>query len=589
MLLTNLYELSQRKDIKAKLPIEGYNNVPLKWIVNIDLEGNLLGFDDLGDRNKRMLPDCKRASGIKPKLLADKCDYVFGYADANVAAEKVTERHRQFKELIDKCAAHTKEPSVLAVANFLDNWLPERDNEKLIAKGIEPSQVVTFSIQYPDGNTVIPADALAGITAIESFWARSLTGEDDADNQQVIMTCLVTNQERPVEERLPVAIKGIPNGQTSGTALVSANALPFTSYGLKNSLTSPICREAGEGFAKALNHLLASDDSKFVLNNNVAFVFWTQNSTKVKSAVWKNDQPKKIREILIGLISGNKRLARLKADRYYAVALSASGARVVVRDWIDIALDRAIQNLINWFDNQDLVDTWGEEDEKRKYLSIYRLSKCLYRDAKKDDIARISTQLIHVAIQGGRLPNEILAQLVRRNRAERDVDRDRAALMKLVLTTQYPNQMTNMNCLNEDPQFTEPLDRAAYYCGRLLAQLEQIQIQALGRDVNATLIDRFYGAASATPGKVLGKLVENSQPHLARIRKDKRGVYEALQQQLEDILSNISPEDGKFPTNLNTVQQSIFALGYYHQRAHNRKQAKDGAAMRKQAAEVAAE
>jgi CRISPR-associated protein Csd1 len=213
----------------------------------------------------------------------------------------------------------------------------------------------------------------------------------------------------------------------------------------------------------------------------------------------------------------------------------------------------------------------------------------LYRDAKKDDIARISTQLIHVAIQGGRLPTEILARLVRRNRAERDIDRDRAALTKLVLTTQYPNQMINMNSLNEDPQFTEPLDRAAYYCGRLLAQLEQIQIQALGRDVNATLIDRYYGAASATPGKVLGKLVENSQPHLARIRKDKRGVYEALQQQLEDILCNISPEDGKFPTNLNTVQQSIFALGYYHQRAHNRKQAKDGAAAKKQAAETIAE
>lgn len=584
MLLTKLYELSQRKDIKAKLPIEGYDNVSVKWIVNIDLDGNLLGFDDLGDRHKRMLPNCKRSSGIKPKLLADKCDYVFGYAEADTS--KVAERHKQFKELVNKCAEYTQESSVFAVAKFLNNWLPERDNEKLIAKGIESAQTVTFWVNnYPNDETVIPTD----ITSVQSFWARSLTSEDDETTQQVIMTCLVTNQERPVEERLPVVIKGIPNGQTSGTALVSANALPFSSYGLKNSLTSPICREAGEGFAKALNYLLASDDSKFVLNNNVAFVFWTQNSTKVKSAVWKNDQPKKIREILVGLISGDKRLARLKADRYYAVALSASGARVVVRDWIDIALDRAIQNLINWFDNQDLVDTWGEEDERRKYLSIYRLSKCLYRDAKKDDVARISTQLIHVAIQGGRLPTEILAQLVRRNRAERDVDRDRAALMKLVLTTQYPNQMTNMNSLNEDPQFTEPLDRAAYYCGRLLAQLEQIQIQALGRDVNATLIDRYYGAASATPGKVLGKLVENSQPHLARIRKDKRGVYEALQQQLEDILSNISPEDGKFPTNLNTVQQSIFALGYYHQRAHNRKQAKDGAAARKQTAEVTAE
>jgi CRISPR-associated protein Csd1 len=364
----------------------------------------------------------------------------------------------------------------------------------------------------------------------------------------------------------------------------------FNSYGLKNSLTSPICREAGEGFAKALNYLLSNDDSKFILNNNVAFVFWTQNPTRAKTTIWKNDQPKKIRDLLVNVLKGERRLANLQTNRYYAVALSASGARVVVRDWIDIALDKAIQNLINWFDAQELVDTWGEEDDRRKYLSIYRLSKCLYRDAKKDDIARISTQLIRVAIQGGKLPYEILSQLVRRNRAEKNVDRDRATLIKLVLTTQYPNwkdnSMTNMNCLNEEPQFTEPLDRSAYYCGRLLAQLEQIQIQALGRDVNATLIDRFYGAASATPGKVLGKLVENAQPHLARIRKDKRGTYEALQQHLEDILCNISPEDGKFPNTLNMVQQSIFALGYYHQRAHNRKQAKDGAAAKKVGASI---
>ena len=526
-----------------------------------------------------MLPDCKRASGIKPKLLADKCDYVFGYAELDKTVDKVAERHRQFKELIDRCAESTKDTSVLAIDKFLNNWHPEIDNEKLIEKKIEPAQVVTFCVNYPDGSTIIPADSQAGLTSIELFWARHSSGEDEESSKQAIMTCLVTNQERPVEERLPVVIKGVPNGQTSGTALVSANALPFTSYGLKNSLTSPICREAGEGFAKALNYLLSNDDSKFILNNNVAFVFWTQNPTRAKSAIWKNDQPKKIRDVLVNVLKGERRLANLQANRYYAVALSASGARVVVRDWIDIALDKAIQNIINWFDAQELVDTWGEENDR--YISIYRLSKCLYRDAKKEDIARISTRLIRVAIKGGRLPDELLAQLARRNRAERNVDRDRATLIKLVLMTQYPNQMTNMNCLNEDPQFTEQLDRTAYYCGRLLAQLEQIQIQALGRDVNATLIDRFYGAASATPGKVLGKLVENAQPHLARIRKDKRGTYEALQQQIEDILCNISPEDGKFPITLNMVQQSIFALGYYHQRAHNRKQAKDGAAAKK--------
>jgi CRISPR-associated protein Csd1 len=584
MLLTRLYELSQRKDIKAKLPIEGYNNVPLKWIVNIDLEGNLIGFDELADREKRMLPDCKRSSGIKPKLLADKCDYVFGYAEPDAPNDKVPERHRQFKELVNDCGEYTQESSVLAVAKFLNGWNPERDCEKLIEKKIEPSQVATFCVNYPDGNTIIPADSKAGLTAIESFWSRHVSGED---SQQAMMTCLVTNQERLVEERLPVVIKGVPNGQTSGTALVSANALPFTSYGLKNSLTSPICREAGEGFAKALNYLLDNDDSKFILNNNVAFVFWTQNPTRAKSAIWKNDQPKRIKNVLEKALKGKRRLASLQTNRYYAVALSASGARVVVRDYIDIALDKAIENLIKWFDAQELVDTWGEEDDKRKYLSIYRLSKCLYRDAKKEDIARISTQLIRVALQGGKLPHELLAQLVRRNRAERNIDRDRATLIKLVLMTQYPNQMTNMNCLNEDPQFTEQLDRAAYYCGRLLAQLEQIQYQALEknatRSINTTLIDRYYGAASATPGKVLGKLIEQAQPHLALLRKDEKRVstYNALQQQLEDILCNISPEDGKFPTTLNMVQQSIFSLGYYHQRAHNRKQAKDGAATKK--------
>jgi CRISPR-associated protein Csd1 len=597
MLLTKLYELSQRKDIKAKLPIEGYNNVPLKWIVNIDLEGNLIGFDELADREKRMLPDCKRSSGIKPKLLADKCDYVFGYAEPDKPTDKVAERHCQFKELVNDCAEYTQESSVLAVSKFLSGWNPERDCEKLIEKKIEPSQVATFCVNYPDGNTIIPADSKAGLTAIESFWSRHVSGED---SQQAMMTCLVTNQERLVEERLPVVIKGVPNGQTSGTALVSANALPFTSYGLKNSLTSPICREAGEGFAKALNYLLASNDSKFILNNNVAFVFWTQNLSSVRCHPAEKDQPEKIRRILVDVLKGQKRLAKLKTNRYYAVALSASGARVVVRDWIDISLDKAIQNLINWFDAQDLVDAWGQEDIERKYLSIKRLSRCLYRqdakkDISKDDIARISTQLVRVAIQGGRLPQELLAQLVRRNRAERDINRDRATLIKLVLTTQYPNQMINMNCLNEDPQFTEQLDRAAYYCGRLLAQLEQIQYQALEknatRSINTTLIDRYYGAASATPGKVLGKLIEQAQPHLAQLRKDEKrvGTYNALQQQLEDILCNISPEDGKFPTTLNMVQQSIFSLGYYHQRAHNRKQAKDGAAAKKQVNEIVTE
>jgi CRISPR-associated protein Csd1 len=566
--------------------------VSVKWLVHIDLAGNLIRFQELGDREKRMVPDCKRASGIKPKLLADKGDYVFGYAEADAPVDKVAERHRQFKELVQQCAEVTQDLNVIAVSQFLANWNPSEDNIKLLEQGIKPSQVFTFCVNHPNFETVIPADAQAGLSAIQTFWADRLTGENSGASNRPIMTCLVFNQERRVEERLPISIKGIPNGQTSGTALVSANAAPFTSYGLKNSLTSPICREAGEGFGKALNHLLATEDSRFILNNNVAYVFWTKNATRLRSATYRNDQPGKIRDVLVKVITGERRLARLKTNRFYAAALTASGARVVVRDWIDTTLHNAIANLIRWFDAQDLVDSYGEFDEQRRYLSIYRLSRCLYRDPSKEDIARMTTRLIHVAIQGGALTHEMLAQLVKRNRAERDVTRDRAVLIKLILTTQLQtseeNPMTDMHCLNPEPQFKDPLDRAAYYCGCLLAQLERVQetfhrLNSPKGDINATVVDRFYGAASATPGKVLGTLVEAAQPHLARIRKDRRDIYESLQQKLEDILCNISPEAGTFPNSLNSQQQSIFALGYYHQRAQNRKDAKEAAAAKKQA------
>lgn len=69
------------------------------------------------------------------------------------------------------------------------------------------------------------------------------------------MTCLITGETTTVEQRLPFKIKGIIGGQASGTALVSANSSAFMSYGLKNSLTSPISKDAAEKFANALNFL----------------------------------------------------------------------------------------------------------------------------------------------------------------------------------------------------------------------------------------------------------------------------------------------------------------------------------------------
>lgn len=103
----------------------------------------------------------------------------------------------------------------------------------------------------------------------------------------------------------------------------------------------------------------------------------------------------------------------------------------------------------------------------------------------------------------------------------------------------------------------------AYQLGRLLAVLDDIQGSVM--KANATLVDRFYGSMSTTPKAVWGRLVQGSQPHLAKLRKERPGAYIAKQGLLEEVNSRIRPDE--IPAVLSLEEQALFSLGYYHQRA----------------------
>ena len=102
----------------------------------------------------------------------------------------------------------------------------------------------------------------------------------------------------------------------------------------------------------------------------------------------------------------------------------------------------------------------------------------------------------------------------------------------------------------------------AYHCGRLLAVIERIQYHALGQ-VNASVVDRYYGAASSTPAVVFGRLLRGAQPHLAKLDGGRRG---GLQNSVMEVCDQIA----QFPKTLTLEQQALFSLGYYHQKAHDR-------------------
>jgi CRISPR-associated protein Csd1 len=166
-------------------------------------------------------------------------------------------------------------------------------------------------------------------------------------------------------------------------------------------------------------------------------------------------------------------------------------------------------------------------------------------------------QLWRAAISGGLIPTATLAQAV--TRARIDIIQDtpashaRMALIKAYL-------IRNRGDNNMKPHMNPDHPAPAYHCGRAIALFARLQRAALG-DVGAGVVQRYYTAASQTPGLILGRLAANAKNHLGKLDGGLAWWYE---NQLAGIMSNI----GDFvPRTLTLEEQSLFALGYYQQLA----------------------
>jgi len=556
MLLQRLREYSERLDLPPTL----YNESPVRYIIELNAEGKLLNRQptDTADPSsprtrrgqRRLVPQVQRASGVKPLLLADKADYALGYA----GDDSKPKRHAAFIELLDRCAAETRETAVTAVREFLRSEpLAQLELDDTFA----PGDIITFRV---DG--VFPTD----IPSVRAFWAAE---NDPAARNSPIMQCLVCGQDRPVLDRLQAKIKGVPGGQTAGTSIISANAKAFESYGLEASLIAPTCADCGERFTKAANDLLANERTR-IRFGGMAFIFWTREEIGFDLRTFISDpQPDEVRGLLESVRKGG-RAPDVDGTKFYATALSGSGGRAVVRDWLDTTVGEVKDHLAGWFSRQRIVGPYGEEPEP---LGLYALAAATVRDVQKELAPPTPRSLLRSALTGAPLPPGLLYQAVRRNRAEQGVTRPRAALIKVVLlsneTTDKEDSMVQLDPDNPS---------AAYRCGRLLAVLEQIQHQAIP-SAGQTIVDRFFGTASSAPASVFGRLIRGAQPHLGKLQRDRRGAYVALQRRLEDVLAGL-PASG-FPRVLTLEDQGVFALGYYHQRALDRAQAREAAERRK--------
>jgi CRISPR-associated protein Csd1 len=561
MLLEKLCEYAERLD----LPPTMYVKTAIRWLIDLDVQGNFYGFvateggGGKKDRGRQFLAPhiLRTSSAIRAKLLADNGEYVLGVARDKSKPAQVARCHADFVGLVQRCADITQEPTVKAVFQFLQGL--QVDTLSLPAD-FDPTHILTFRV---DG--VMPIT----LSSVQHFWASSVSnvGEDNTEHAPKLMQCLICGDARYPVKRLPIKIKRIPRGQPAGMALISAENNAFESYGLENSLIAPTCQECGERFSNAANALI-EDERTHITVGPVVYVFWTREEDTGFSvtSLLSTPEPDAVRALIRSAFSGHEAALGIDTTPFYATAFSASGARVVVRDWLDTTVTEVKRHLARYFALQNIVDRDGAEG---KPFGLYALATSTLPSRMRDpnEVRRelppnVPHALLHTALRGGPLPMGLLFQAVKRSRAEQRVTRSRAALIKMVLLSQQPflsseeSIMVQLDTDNRNP---------AYLCGRLLAVLEAVQRAAIP-SANTTITDRFFGAASTAPASVFGPLLRGARSHLSKLRKERRGTFEALERKLEEIHSGLAT----FPKILSLEQQGFFNLGYYHQRAADR-------------------
>lgn len=180
----------------------------------------------------------------------------------------------------------------------------------------------------------------------------------------------------------------------------------------------------------------------------------------------------------------------------------------------------------------------------------------------------LAGEWMRAILAGTRYPQTLFSTVLMRLRADKDVNALRVAILKAVLKRNFIEGPRNKEADSiEGKDIFVALDPEnkdqAYVLGRLFAVLERIQLLALGK-VNATIRDRYFGAASSKPSLVFPTLLSLNLHHRSKAEKDEKnkGLARFFAQQMAEIFDLLN---SSFPAHLSLEEQGKFAIGYYHQ------------------------
>ena len=574
MILQALNDYYHRKcahpDPREHLPDFGFEQKEIPFVLEIKPDGSVVQLEDtrtpndkkkLVGRSYRVPIGVKRASNIAANLLWDTLEYVTG-VDTKGKPDRVVEQHAAFRQRVEALPADVRaDAGIAAVRQFFETVAVEALQTLPAWKdALDGNAIVSFRL-HDDLELVCQRPAVVRA-------ARQLAGDGDA----TMGMCLVTGEQAPLE-RLHASIKGVWGAQTSGANIVSFNARAFESYGKteRQGENAPVSQAAAFAYTTALNHLLRKGSSQRIQVGDASTVFWAEKETEFEDLIpgLFSDMPDdpdahaKAVSALYGAIDKTGSWTRAEGDTVmHILGLAPNAARISIRFHHRLPLRELAKDVHQYFNDLELVR--GPNDPA--HPSLFRLLAAVAVQNKADNIPpNLGGAIVDAVFAGPDVPYPSLwlNAAVSRCRAEQNVNYLRACAIKACLNRHIRrSSVTTPTHASIEKEFLPMLDLSnanpAYRLGRLFAALEKIQEEA-SPGLNATIRDRYYGAASSTPVAVFTTLLRLKNSHLKKLSIGRAMGFEKL---IGEILGVVVD----FPKHLPLPQQGRFALGYYHQR-----------------------
>lgn len=582
MILTALADLARHEGLVSS---PDYEIKTVHYLISIAGDGQFLGMAALGEQAGRRitgikqavprpLPGTRRTSVSDPYFLVDNASFVLG-VNAPADFEKrraenklfdpdeLRQRQVAFRDLIASASTATGDLALVAVNRFLSAVI-EGKTAVTPPPELASNHLIAFRYQ-PDGDGAVHARA-----QVLSYWSQRRGSSGAAAGDDASFQCLVTGMECVPADKHPL-VKKVPGGNPSGAALVSVNQEAFESYGLADAQNAPISHAAADAYTEALKRLL--DDSypdpqsgapmprrNVNLSDDTVVVFWSKgdpNAVDLFADSVGLGEPAAVESLFRATWKGRP-VDLHDPAAFYALTITGNRGRATIRGWQEERLGDVLRRVRQYFEDIEIV---GRDRERPRPL--LRLVASLGVQNKLENAPSELAADLFAAVLGDRpFPYELLAAAIRRTRVEKDnrfqrfEEWQRFGLIRGYLVRARRAGSLPPTFPEVKPMVDEDCRTPAYRLGRLFAVLERVQQDAISP--NATIRDRYYGAASATPVVVFPQLLRKLPHHL---KNSSRPVfYERLVQEIVDPLPAVA-----FPATLSLEHQGLFALGYYHE------------------------